>query len=89
MLTGLDLQMDGDGCWPDLKDKREAGQLEAGTLAGVALLQNGTANGNHSVTFRIDMPDGSTVTAETTLSLLWMAANAFKTRAAMQGQHLA
>lgn len=88
-MIGLDLQMDGDGCWPDLKEKLAAGKLEAGTLTGMALLANGTESGKHTVTFRVEMPDGTTVTAETTLALLWMGVNAFKTRAAMQGQTLA
>lgn len=86
-MIGLDINLDGDGCWPDLAEKKAAGKLhEPGRLAGVALLKNGTTSGKHTVTFRVELPDGSVVTAETTAALFVAAAAGIKTRAEMNGQ---
>lgn len=86
-MTGLEIHLDGDGCWPDLAEKQAAGKLhEPGRLAGVALLPSATTAGKHTVTFRVELPDGSIATAETTLALLVTAVGGLKTRAEMQGQ---
>jgi hypothetical protein len=85
-MESLELQLDGDGCWKDLQAKQINGKLELGVLVGMALLKNGTPNGNHTVTMRIEMPDGRTVTCETTLTLLRTATLALVTRAKTQGQ---
>jgi hypothetical protein len=68
--------LDGDGCWPDLQDKKiiRAIGLE------VAALQGGTKGGSPSVAFRIDLEDGQTVIAETSLRLLLTASDLFKAR---------
>jgi hypothetical protein len=51
-----------------------------GELRGVAALPRGTVSGKPTVTFRVDLPDGTVVLAETTLSLFLSAADAFKAR---------
>jgi hypothetical protein len=65
----------------------DKGHLQ-GELAGMALLKNGTYSGAHAIIFRVNMPDGTIVTAETTLKLFAMAFMAFKARSEMQGQML-
>ncbi len=75
-MIGLDLQLDGDNCWPELKEK---GYIEA-SLSGIAGLPHGTVEGRPSVTVRIELPDGQTVLAETTLRLFLRAAEALRAR---------
>lgn len=73
-MPALSVITNGDNCWPDLKDKR----LVVGNWVGIARLPNGTAQGNATVTVRIELPDGRTVLAETTLALLSSAMRAFE-----------
>lgn len=75
-MAYLDLQLDGDNCWPEL---RESGFIE-GELVGIAGLPNGTSGGNPTVTVRVTLPDGKTVLAETTLRLFLSAARALQAR---------
>lgn len=69
----LSVIMNGDNCWPDLR----TGFIE-GQWIGIARLPNGTVQGNATVTVRIELPDGRTVLAETTLALLSSAVRAFE-----------
>jgi hypothetical protein len=73
---GLNIILDGDNCWPELREK---GWIE-GKLVAVAALVNGTVEGNPTVTLRIELPDGQTVLAQTTLRLFNGAARAFRGR---------
>jgi len=75
-MIGLDLQLEGDNCWPELKEK---GFIE-GEVSGIAGLPHGTVEGRPSVTVRIELPDGQTVLAETTLRLFLAAARALLAR---------
>lgn len=77
-MIKLGLFLDGDNCWPDLK-----GQVEEAKLEAVALLRNGTEGGKHTVSFRVKTPDGKTYIAQTTLDMLTAAADAMRTRAAL------
>jgi hypothetical protein len=79
-MIPMEVILDGDGCWPDLGPKRQHGQLVDAELRGVAALPRGTVSGKPTVTFRVDLPDGRTVLAETTLALFLTAADAFKAR---------
>jgi hypothetical protein len=72
----LEIILDGDNCWPDLKAKG----FTEGELRGVATLPQGTVSGKPTVTVRVELPDGTVVLAETTLSLFLSAADAFKAR---------
>lgn len=73
-MPHLDINTNGDNCWPDL---RTAGFIR-GEWVGIARLPNGTRNGNPTVTVRIKLPDGQTVLAETTMALLESAMAAFR-----------
>jgi hypothetical protein len=75
----LNVNCDGDACWPDLRD-------DPGVIAlmgpdappiGLALLPGGVASGRASVAFRIALPDGRTVLTETSLALLDQAIKIF------------
>lgn len=72
----LQVIMNGDNCWPELKEKG----FTVGLLEGIALLPNGTVQGNATVTIRVELPDGKTVLAQTTLALLSDAVKAFNIR---------
>lgn len=37
-MRPIDIQLDGDACWPELEQMGAAGQVEIGDLIGVALL---------------------------------------------------
>lgn len=83
-MPNLDLHLDGDGCWPDLPELRQQGRLidYSGneTSVSVALLRNGTSGGHHSVTFRVNAPDGKVVLFELTWRLLYTAVKAMVVR---------
>jgi hypothetical protein len=83
-MPAIIIYLDGDGCWPDLKGKVGTDQvIHLGNGAppiGFALFEIGTTSGKPSVTIRIDLPDGRTVLAETTLALLLNAARLFDTK---------
>lgn len=73
-MPALQIFTDGDNCWPDLR----ATGFVIGEWVGIARLRVGTVNGNATVTVRIQLPDGQTVLAETTLALLEGAMSAFR-----------
>lgn len=75
-MISLDIQLDGDGCWPDLGQKL----YNEATLTSVALLQAGTVSGKPTVSFRVETEDGHILIAQTTLSLLLSACDAMKAR---------
>jgi hypothetical protein len=80
-MTAIDLQLEGDGCWPDLVRMAAEGRLidgMAGLSIGLALLADGTARGRPSVTLRVDLPDGRAVLTRTTLTLLTQAVRAMQ-----------
>ena len=68
----------GDGCWPDLREKRERGLLldAMGENASITFagLSGGMESGRASVSIRIDLPDGRVVVTETSLRLFKAAA---------------
>ena len=72
MATTINLNLDGDGVWPDLADK----QLVEAAAIHVAALSGGMASGKPSVTIRMDLPDGSVVIGQTSLALFLAAADA-------------
>lgn len=75
-MLDLPIHLDGDGCWPDLVDEPviETQKME------VAVLSQGMASGAPSVAVRVDLPDGRSVVAQTSLKLFLTAADAFKAR---------
>lgn len=83
-MAYLDLRLDGDGCWPELVECEERGDLIAGmgedTTLGLALLERGMASGKPSVTIRVNLADGRVVMAQTSLELLEAAVRAMRVR---------
>lgn len=72
-MIALDIIIHGDNCWPDLHNGFITGRLVA-----IARLPNGTLSGKPTVAVRIELPDGQTVLAETTLALLSSAVRVFE-----------
>jgi Lar family restriction alleviation protein len=85
----IDLRLNGDGCWPDLREHMGSDRVihlgNGAPAIGVALLRKGCASGAPSVMLRVELPDGRTVLAETTLALFTAAADAMRTAAARPG----
>ena len=71
----MNVILDGDRCWPDLQDKK----IIRAVGLQVAALQGGKG-GSPSVAFRIDLENGETVIAETSLKLLLTAADLFRAK---------
>jgi hypothetical protein len=72
-MPSFDINLDGDNAWPDLRTKQVIHITEG---MGVCALDGGMASGKPSVCFRIDLPDGRVVLAETSARLFVMAAAA-------------
>lgn len=72
-MPDLKVFTDGDGVWPDLKDRPRL----TGKNVEVARLPKGMESGKSSVSIRIDTEDGQVVWAETSLELFLMAAKIF------------
>lgn len=79
-MAQLILDLNGDGCWPDLKGKDFIHLGNGAPPIGVAVLSGGTDSGKPSVSFRFDLPDGRTVLAETTARLFVTAAKAIEAK---------
>jgi len=75
-MVRLTIIPDGDGAWPDLKDRR----FEHGEWVAVAALKGGMSGGSPSVAVRIELKDGTIVFAETSLKLFLTAADVLKAR---------
>lgn len=78
MPSVIELKLDGDGAWPDV-DPRTAIHL-AETTIGMAVLGGGMMSGRESVAFRITLPDGRDVIAETSWRVLATAVRAIAAR---------
>lgn len=79
MAHQVTVELNGDGCWPDLKT------WWRGELESVAYLERGTTDGAPTVTLRIKLDNGQTVLAETTLRMYMAAAAAFHGKATRDG----
>jgi hypothetical protein len=62
--------------WPDL----DPHEVTEASIKGVALLKDGMASGRPSVAFRIDLPNGDVVIAQTSARLFCTAAKAIMAR---------
>lgn len=78
-MPAMKIIMDGDGCWPDLKLGGRP-VIHTTDPIEVALLRGGMKSGKASVGIRINLEDGRTVIAETSLALFTAAADAFRAR---------
>lgn len=65
--------------WPELQDPK-AKVVHTTQPISVTGLEGGMQSGKPSVAFRIDLPDGTAVIAETSLALFLTAADALKAK---------
>lgn len=77
-MIALNIILDGDNCWPDLRQGKKMHHLKGGFA--VAGLWSGMTSGEPSVAFRMDLDDGSVVVAETSLALFLSAADVLKSK---------
>lgn len=80
-MPSMRIVLEGGDAWPDLAAKVRAGMVDhvKGHME-VAALAFGMTSGRPSVAFRIDLPNGRTVIAETSLELFVAAGKAFAAR---------
>lgn len=71
-MPGFSIIMDGDSCWPELKDK-DVVLVDNESLIQVAVLKEGMQSGRPSITIRMELPDGRVVLGETSARLFVMA----------------
>jgi hypothetical protein len=79
-MVALSLILHGDLAFPELKDKPVIHLGNDAPPIVIAGLEHGTESGAPSIVMRLDLPDGQTVLAETTLKLFLTAADALRTR---------
>ena len=79
-MPSINLILDGDRAFPELYEQAVRGEVyHLGNDAPpvtIALLKKGMLSGKSSLCIRVDLPDGKTVLAETSLALFLMAAKA-------------
>jgi len=78
----INVILEGDRCWEDLANKIKSAKviwLREGAIS-IAALSKGMKSGKPSISIRIDLPDGRTLVAETSMRLFLSAAEAFKQR---------
>jgi len=82
-MPELKIILEGDGAWHDLKIK-EIIHITEGIQ--MAMLKGGMKSGTPSISIRIDLPDGKTVIAETSLKLFIQAVAAFEVTSCREGE---
>lgn len=70
-MIPLEIIIDREPIWPDLKHFEEADKI------AVAMLDGGMASGKPSIAIRLDMDDGRVIIAQTSARLFCTAARAF------------
>jgi hypothetical protein len=75
-FTPLQITLDGDDAWPELRDA----EFGSGLATHVAVLPDGTDAGKPSVAIRGKLEDGTEVVLQTTWNLLYTAARAIEAR---------
>lgn len=76
-MPTMSIILDGDGAWPDLKEKIGTEQVIEAEVNAVAALNQGMQTGLPSVCLRINLPDGRVVLAQTSMRLWNAATRAF------------
>jgi hypothetical protein len=79
-MISMNIILDGDNAWPDLKGKEIIHMANGAPPIQVAVLKGGLASGRPSVALRIDLPDGRFLIAETSARLFCTAARAIQNR---------
>ena len=74
----ITINLDGDGCWPDLAEKMD--KVIHVKQFSLGALEAGTTKGNPSMSIRIDLPDGRVVIAEATMKEFLAASEVMKER---------
>jgi uncharacterized protein (UPF0371 family) len=69
----MDVNLNGDNAWPDLQGKEDS-IIELEKMIQVAVLDRGMTSGKPSVCFRLNLPDGKVVLAQTSARLFCTAA---------------
>lgn len=94
-MTSIDIKLDGDGCWPDLTAKHEAGKvIWNAELSGVSLLPDGEVTDGLTgkikrvpiLTLRVELPDGTSALAQVKLDMLASIVRAMKGRLEYLGE---
>lgn len=75
-MIGLKIILEGDGAFSDIPARK----MREGNFSAITGLPDGTESGKPTICIRVDMVDGTTVLAQTTLALFLTAADAFKAR---------
>ena len=73
-MIGMTFILNGDGAWPDLKEKPFIHMGNGSPPIQIAMLDAGMKSMRPSVAIRLDLPDGQTVLAETSARLFVTAA---------------
>lgn len=79
-MSVIDLQLDGDSCWPDLKAKIAEGLVTHAELKGMALLPDGEVTDGVTgkpkrvplLTLRVELPDGTIALPQVKVEMLEM-----------------
>jgi hypothetical protein len=79
-MSVIDLQLDGDSCWPDLKEKIREGLVTHAVLEGLALLPDGEVTDGVTgeikrvpiLTLRVLLPDGTIALPQVKVEMLDM-----------------
>jgi hypothetical protein len=79
-MPSLTLKLNGDGAWPDLRVKPFVHLRDDGPAIEIAVLNSGMSSGRPSVAIRLDLPDGTTVLAQTSARLFCSAGRAIAAR---------
>lgn len=75
----LDINLNGDGAWPELRDCAPD-KIFRTDHAKMVALEGGMQSGRPSVAIRIDLPDGQVVIWETSVGQFQQAAAALRGR---------
>lgn len=78
-MPSLDINLNGDGAWPELKDASPERVFWTQT-AKLCVLEGGMVSGRPSVALRIDLPDGRVAIYQTSVGQFLMAAAALRGR---------
>lgn len=79
-MIAMNIKLDGDNAWPDLREKEVIHLANDAPAIEVALLDGGLVSGRPNVATRIYLLDERTVFAETTPRLFCMAGRAIQAK---------
>lgn len=74
----IQLILDGDGAWPDLENNPNVEWVKEPIK--IAVLPGGMTSGRPALAIRLDLKDGKTIVAQTSLALFATAARGIRAR---------